>query len=143
MALRRSIPLAAAFFLVIVTAGCGESPSTLSPVRGTVRYRGQPLPAGTIVFTPDITRGYHGAMATGIIQPDGTYSLATEDGPGAAPGWYCVTVVAIEAAPKSDQPDQFIVPRSLLPRRYRDPEQSGLTCEVKAGQENQIDLHLD
>jgi hypothetical protein len=38
---------------------------------------------------------------------------------------------------------RLVVPRTLLPEKYRDPELAGLVREVKAGQENVINLALD
>jgi len=54
-----------------------------------------------------------------------------------------VTVASVEvpAAPAPGQ--RFVVPRALVSERYRDPELSGLTCEVRAGQDNRLDWDLD
>ena len=56
-------------------AGAATLPS-LIPVKGKVTYKGQPLTKGTVRFEPD---GY-GRMATGKIQPDGTYVLSHVEG---------------------------------------------------------------
>src|SRR5262249_42784052 len=101
----------------------------LTPVRGTVYYKGVPLRGGTIVFAPDPARGCCGPLAQAEIRPDGTYSLRTDGARGAAPGWHLITVAAASAA--------------RLPRRYSDPELSGLCQEVRAERVNTIDLHLD
>lgn len=130
--------------LLLLAAGCGgPGRDALRPVHGRVLYRGVPLPGGTIVFTPDPDRGGSGPLALAEIQPDGYYVLKTDDRPGALAGWYRVTVVALQQ-PANLAPDQAWVPaRSLVPARYRDPELSGLACQVRDDQENSLDFHLD
>ena len=84
-----------------------------------------------------------GTPAAGEIQADGSYSLRTESGYGAIPGWYRVTVMAVEM-PEAPPPGQrYLLPRSLLPEKYRDPELAGLVREVKVGGENVIDFVLE
>jgi hypothetical protein len=122
--------------LLLGLAGCNKPPAKPLPVQGRVTYQGVPLPGGTLVFTPDVARGGSGPVARAEIQPDGTYSLRTEDQPGAYPGWYRVTVACFQGAPGT-------VPRSLLPTSYLDPELSGVAREVKAGPENTLDINLD
>ena len=129
--------------LVGTAAGCGSGKPALSPVHGKVTFKGTPLPCGTIVFTPDASRGHQGALARSEIQADGSYSLRTESGYGAIAGWYRVTVMAVEM-PEAPPPGQrYLVPRSLLPEKYRDPELAGLVREVKPGGENVIDFVLE
>lgn len=117
--------------LLVLAAGCGPGEPARVPVYGQVHYRGQPLAGGTIVFTPDPERGGRGPLALGEIGADGRFSLRTDGQPGAVPGWHRVTV-----APGGADP-------AALPRRYRDPERSGLGREVRADRANVIDLQLD
>jgi hypothetical protein len=126
--------------LVLPVAGCDPGSSSLSPVQGQVRYHGLPVAGGTIVFAPDAARGNAGPLARADLQADGGYSLSTAGAPGAAAGWYRVTVVAVQA-PAPGPP--FAAPHSLLPEKYRDPDLSGLTCEVKAGRSNLFHFNLD
>lgn len=58
--------LFAALLLAII--GCGNNP-TPAKVKGTVTYKGQPLPGGTMTFAFDTGGGYSTA-----IQSDGAYS---------------------------------------------------------------------
>jgi hypothetical protein len=51
--------------------------------------------------------------------------------------------VAQELSAQETHEGAFRIPHSLLPDKYRDPELSGLIGEVKAGQENLIDFHLE
>jgi hypothetical protein len=133
-------------FLVLVgmflVAGCeGRAPS-LAPVSGKVFYQNQPLPRGTIVFVPDADRGNNGPLAQGSIQAGGSYVIQTEGKPGAMPGWYRVTVIAVENTSGGFSRGLSSAPRSLVPERYRDPQLSDLACEVKACQENGINFNL-
>jgi hypothetical protein len=123
-------------WLVLAVLGCGQEPK-LTPVHGQVFYHGQPLAGGTIVFTPDPERGGHGPLACGEIGPDGRYSLRTDREPGAVPGWHRVTI----ALPSHTALDQM--PLLDLPRKYSDPEQSGLLREVKAGRVVDQDFQLE
>jgi hypothetical protein len=122
--------------ILLMAAGCGGGDTEpLSEVRGQVFFRGKPLEGGTIVFVPDPTRGGGGGpLARAEIQSDGRYRLSTGDRPGAVAGWHRVTVAT--AAPAGST-------ANALSDRYRDPETSGQCHEVKPGQENTIDLHLD
>jgi hypothetical protein len=115
--------------LLVLGAGCGSRETERTPVSGQVLYRGRPLAGGTIVFTPDPERGGRGPLAAGEIDAEGRYTLRTGGQPGAVPGWHRVTV----AAAGGD---------SALPRRYRDPDRSDLSRQVRAGQTNVIDLQL-
>jgi hypothetical protein len=129
--------------LLLVAGGCGPDDPAPAPVRGRVFYKGAPLAGGSIVFTPDADRGGHGSLARGEVRPDGTYTLATEGRPGAAPGWHRVTIVSVQAAPAKPAGNEFADVRSLLPRKYAAPDLSGLQGFVKAGADNVIDFHLE
>jgi hypothetical protein len=110
--------------------GCRDAGSApLAAVRGHVTYRGVPLPAGLVVFTPDDEAGSHGGCAQGVIGPDGRYALTTDGAAGAAPGRHRVTVAG---------PDGWRLPERLL-----DPHLSGLRAEVVAGRENVFDFRLE
>jgi hypothetical protein len=118
-------------------AGCRPSADELAPVKGKVLYRGQPLQGGVIVFIPDSSRGTRGNLAVADIQPDGTFTLKTHDVLGAVPGHHKVTVSWVLASPGGAPP------QSLLPAKYRDPQQSKVTCEVLANKTNTIDFVLE
>jgi hypothetical protein len=128
--------------LLMAAAGCSSGKPARVPVHGKVSFRGAALRCGTVVFTPDVSRGHEGSLARGDIGPDGSYSLRTDTGYGALPGWYRVTVLAVEM-PARPAGQAYPVPRSLLPEKYRDPDQAGLVREIKANGDNHIDLNLD
>jgi hypothetical protein len=129
-------------FLLSMAAGC-DSAESLVPVRGKVSYQGTPLHTGIIVFTPDALRGTTGSLARGEIQPDGAYTLHTGDALGVTVGRHRVTIVALDPTPAVASGQSSLIPRSLLPDKYRDPDLSGLTCDVQPGRENSIDFNLD
>jgi hypothetical protein len=127
-------------FVLLVLTGCQQGTATLAPVHGKVLYHGVVLQSGTIVFTPDASRGGSGPLAHAEIQADGTYSLRSGQGFGAVPGWHRVTVAAVYAPVNAQG---YAVPQSLVPDRYRDPQLSGLVCEVKRDQPNVFDFNLE
>lgn len=139
----RLLVAACSVTLLLVSTGCDSSSPPLVPVTGRVVYHGVPLPTGTIVFTPDPQRGGTGQAARAEIEKDGTFRLKTGDLDGVSPGWHRITVLALEAPPGELPKNRFLIPRSLIPEKYRDPELSGLRREVKAGKDNQLDVELD
>jgi hypothetical protein len=127
-------------FAALSVFGCGHD-DALTPVHGRVFFRGRPLPGGTIVFTPDAERGGHGPLATGEIDAEGRYSLHSGDKLGAVPGWHRVTIAPPTLAVT---PGQAVPPPAVeLPRKYRDPEQSGLLREVRPGRNGEHDFFLE
>jgi len=132
----------AAGIVLALASGCESGKDSFALVRGKVFYKGRPVHTGTIVFAPDVLRGTMGPLARAEIQADGSYALQTQGVPGAVPGWHRVTVLSLETSRRSDPDGDFIRPRSALPEKYRDPELSGLSCEVRRGQDNRIDFDL-
>ena len=115
---------------LLLAAGCGEpAAEPLAVVRGVVTFRGSPLPGGLVVFTPDDDYGSRGQCATGLIGPNGRFTLSTAGMAGAVTGKHRVTIAG---------PDGW-----SLPDRFLDPHLSGLRAEVVAGQENVIDFKLE
>jgi hypothetical protein len=127
--------------LGLVALGCGQD-DTLTPVQGRVFYRGEPLRGGTIVFTPDPERGGHGPLACGEIGTDGRYQLRTGSNRGVVPGWHRVSIAP--ASPRAATGSSAAKPHSMdLPSKYRDPDQSGLLCEIKTEKVAEQDFHLE
>jgi len=80
--------------------GCSNNGLTLGKVRGTVRYNGQPLTAGEILFVPDESKGTTGPQALGSIGSDGTYTMSTEEsGDGAIVGTHKVAITGRDPKP--------------------------------------------
>lgn len=126
----------------LLLCSCGDRGRLdVAKVYGTVTLDGKPLGKGVVIFTPEAGRG-----ATGLIQPDGRYSLETyKPGDGAVLGKHRVTVVAREelpgqeaARPRSIKPDG----PSLIPLFYTDSATSGVSFEVTSGGPHRYDIEL-
>ena len=112
----------------------------MGQVSGKVTYEGKPVTEGAVLFQP--TRGQG---AVGKLDQQGRYVLRTNSpGDGAVVGKHTVTVVA----PTSIEIIGITGPGQLpkrefpnIPEKYRRPETSGLTAEVKPGS-NQFDFDL-
>jgi hypothetical protein len=142
-------------------AGCGDDglPKRY-PVYGTVTYQGKPLESGTITFTPGDL--HNGRSAGGTIK-EGNYSLAslTADD-GAMAGNYKVSVIAqreitdgLDARQKlmyekarstggvsiPAQVKKKIKVEDLVPKKYCDPQTSGLQAEVRE-KSNEVNFEL-
>jgi len=119
---------------VVVSAGltgCRGSDSLPSlpvyEVKGKVVLPdGKPLPGGIISFVP---KGDLALTPSGVIGPDGTFSLITGgSGEGAPPGDYKVRV----ETPQFQQPDSKSRKRPLFPPKYTDEDSSGVIITVRA-----------
>ena len=119
----------------VLLAGCGGGQPAVAPVSGVVRLNGKPLASGQVTFWPN-----SGRSAAGFITADGSFRLTTfRDGDGAPVGENRVTITEATAAASGppdvdrDQPNRA-AERSPIPAKYASPESSGLTFEVKRGQ---------
>lgn len=119
-----------------IVVGCGKRSAQVS---GTVKYQGKELPSGNVTFFDDKNQVVGSASIT-----DGKYKI-----PQVPPGPVKITVttpppvnqMANRApAPPKDMPPP---PASIaIPQKYGNPEQSGLTYDVKPGsQDHPIDLN--
>jgi len=115
-------------------AGCAESEFT--PVRGQVFYKSVPLTSGVVMFQPP-----YGPPSRGTIQQDGTFELATPGrADGARPGVNQVRISSREEPPI--QRGELKLGRLLIPERYTQFGDSGLTAEVKPGSNEPFVFHL-
>jgi hypothetical protein len=96
-------------------SGAGQ-PAQIVPVKGKVTYKGHSLSRGIVRFRPVNS----GRTATGQIQPDGTFSLATfKEGDGAAVGLNRVSISGTGPGTKE-----------IVPRKYLQPLTSKLEADV-------------
>lgn len=113
------------------------------PAKGEVLFDGKPVPGAVIRLVPvdPPTRDFPAASAT--ADKDGKFvlsSYATED--GAAAGDFRVSVVRFPPPTARELKEENYRPRNMLPSKYANPETSGLTVRITAG-ENQIPvIHL-
>lgn len=110
--------------------GCsgGESLPDLATVTGTVSLDGNPLPSANVLFQPQ-----QGTTAFAMTDENGKFELMyNQDVTGATPGSYTVKIS------KEKNPEE--PGNELLPAKYN--EQSTLTADVKADQENDFQFDL-
>ena len=112
-----------------LSSGCADSGPRPVRVIGTVLYQDKPLSSGDVVFIPVSLKTGH--VARGKIDADGRFTLTTDQqGEGAFPDDYKVTVFANE--PLRDIPGMAApaVGASLIPTRYNDAQTTDLQQTV-------------
>jgi hypothetical protein len=132
--------------------GCrgAEDLPPLAPVHGRVTFQGKPLPAGWVIFRPDVRQGNAAQHeARGLIDAEGNYQLSTPVGTslrvGVVPGQYRVAVAdpkeLDKTAPRKHgkKPE----PKSLIPLKYSNPDSSGIVVQVTEGASGDYDIELD
>ena len=136
------------FTAICAAAFSGCSGSGLATVTGTVTVDGKPLEQGTIIFETPGAR-----QATGRIEAGKIVSVGTNtENDGVPVGAHKVAIQAVEASTASAATStpgdasakslSSMSSKSLLPARYGDPNTSGLTAEIKAG-ENEVTFALE
>jgi hypothetical protein len=86
---------------LLVGVGCGPAGPTTYPISGTVKYKGQPVPAGNLHFDPDPRTNAKGVPLTLSIT-NGAYASAP--GQGLLPGDYLVRVQAFDGKTANEAP---------------------------------------
>ncbi len=137
----RFLTLCALLFAVAVVAtGCGKP-----KVTGKVTFAdGSPLTQGTVNFTDDKI------ICKGSIQDDGTFEMRTlKPGDGVPPGTYKVYLTetmrfgdAVEST-SLDATAKMHETVNDVPPKYSNPEQSGLTIDVKGSMKYDITIEPD
>jgi len=96
----RSLALACA----VLAAGCTGGDLARYDVSGRVTYRGQPVPAGTIIFEPDDSKGNEGPQGIApIVQ--GRYDTS-QGGKGTVGGPHRVTILGCDGVTISETSPQ-------------------------------------
>ena len=112
--------------------GCGRSRLDTIPVSGKVTYKGNPLPWGGVTFMPKNRTECRPAMAD--IKSDGSYEVATlEYDLGLMAGEYTISVYAPKTPlfePNEAQKAAAALVTLPTPKRYANPETSGLTVII-------------
>jgi hypothetical protein len=80
--------------LLVSLGGCSSKPEP-AQLSGKVTFKGQPVPAGYISFTPDVAAGTLGHIKVMQIK-DGVYDSAKESEPGINPGVYQITIAGFD-----------------------------------------------
>jgi hypothetical protein len=123
--------------ILAVVAGCSRGTVALpkATVSGTVTRQGKPLVGGWIIFLHSSGQGVGGDIST-----DGTFKLDAFQGKNQVaiecfapeqPG------SSVKAGPRSVTPR-----KSLIPIRYAEVATSGLTLEVKPGDNDKAEFTL-
>lgn len=121
--------------------GCGPpNEFTTYRVAGEVVFAdGTPLRGGSVLFESESNVQGKKVVARGPINPDGTFSLGTnQPGDGAVAGWHRVSVHP--PAPDVDVDESRDVPP--IDVRFQDPRRSGLRFEVKPDAENRYTVEV-
>ena len=139
----RILPAGMIIGLVVVSifplTGCQRtSPAGNTTVHGRVTFRGQPLSGGLVVFSPDPERGGGGKQLSAEIAQDGQFHLMNAGSTSIPPGWYRVAIAAVSNS-TSFSPEN----RAHFPPQLARPDLSGLSREVKAGQENTFSFDIE
>ncbi len=121
--------------LLVLQAGCARdaTPKTY-PVNGKVIYKGkqQPLAQGTVLFE---SVGEPKVQASGEIQPDGSFELASDLGKaGTVPGEHRVMI---------QPPFLETGQKPILHRRFTSYATSKLRVKVNAGGRNEVVLEVE
>jgi hypothetical protein len=117
----------------LAAASCGPGGPKLHPVKGSVLYQEKPAEGATVVFQP-VNSGPDSLMPSGLVGPDGTFTLTTPPhGDGAPAGDYVVLVTQFPPNAR-----ELRHPQSLLPPRYGSVTESPLRVTVAAGN-NQLE----
>lgn len=116
--------------LALLLAGC----SRWGQVSGTVRYKGSPLPNGTITFYDEANQAI-----SGHIESDGKYTVNK-----VAPGKAKITVTApMPVFLSGDQAARKqLINMPNLPASYGDADKSGLSRDIRCGSQT-LDIDLD
>ena len=130
-------PLFCAIVLAFAAPGCGDTSGVgrTVPVAGRVTLDGAPWTSAStvILFKPDAAKGNTLPWEpTGTVDSQGNYTLSTKGRRGAPPGWYKVTLTALETRPLETKGPRVKLPtpKSLLPARYGQAATTPLAIEV-------------
>lgn len=66
----------------------------MSQISGTVTYKGKPIPAGNVMFTPDVSIA--GGQIRMFMVTDGVFDSSKDPSPGLMPGKYDVTIAGYD-----------------------------------------------
>lgn len=100
---RAASSVVAALALLWLVCGCSRSSGPARyPVRGSVTYGGNPVPAGQIAFEPDAAQGNRGPAAYARIDNG---SFATARGEGAVGGPHVVRILGMDGQASAESPE--------------------------------------
>jgi hypothetical protein len=123
------LPVAA---IALTCASCGNSEG-IYPVSGKVLHKGQPAVGATVSFVRNgATNRSEEQAPQGVVNEDGTFTLASALGQGAVPGDYIVLVEWKQGAAKARGRSPGLNAPDRLKKRYLDPTRPLLTATIEA-----------
>ncbi len=130
--------------LLTLAVGCSsQAPS--AQLSGKVTFKGQPVPAGWISFTPDVGAGGLGSVKVYQIK-DGMYDSSKEDQPVLGPGTYQIRIAGFDGKkiPLFGQgkqifnpvEDKYAVPAGTSTKDFVIPESAGQNVKIQPTADN-------
>jgi hypothetical protein len=124
---------------LLLAAGCAAKPKS-SQLSGTVTFKGQPVPAGYIAFTPDVGNGGRGSIKVLQIK-DGVYDSSNEPPDQAlTPGAYLLRIAGFDGKPVplwgqgkqifNPVDETFVVPDGVSTKDFTIPESAGQNVKI-------------
>jgi hypothetical protein len=125
---------------LLALAGCSSKPKP-AQLSGMVTFKGQPVPAGYVSFTPDVEKGNKGQLRVFQIK-DGAFDSAKEMPPGINPGGYYVRIAGFDGKriPMYGQGKQIFnevtdlyvdVPEGTTTKDFVIPESAGQNVKIQ------------
>jgi hypothetical protein len=116
---------------MLAYAGCGN-PNGAYPVFGKVLYKGEPAKGAVVYFhRKSVTDPLQEHTPQGVVQEDGTFTLASPLGKGALPGEYVVLIEWKEGAGKIRGRSAALTAPDRFRGRYMDLKKPRFQAEVK------------
>ena len=122
----------------MMLTGCGGGGPPMSQVSGTVTFKGKPIPAGNVMFTPDVSVA--GGQVRMFMVTEGAYDSSKDPSPGLKPGNYEVTVLGYDGKriPNYFQgkqifnsvKEQMTVPQGASKKDFEVPDSAGVNVKV-------------
>ena len=131
----RSVPtwLFAASMLAVVVGCGGTAGPACQPVRGEVRWNGQPLAEAQVIFHPQFVAAENFPKPIGQTDAQGSFRLSTFQADDGAPaGEYLITVELRDLRQVGEETVRD--GPNLLPPRFARPQESGLRFTVLDGE---------
>ncbi len=123
--------------LLAAVIGCGDSGPKLYTIKGTLTYKGKPVPYVLLTFTPDDQNTK--SPATSGTDQDGRFEMKIGSQPGVFPGPHKITCMdpqSIMGAKSSTDPDYIAVTTKYAPGK------SVMTINIEKNESN-LKLELD
>lgn len=120
--------LAGLLIVILATfAGCWNGGPKLIDVRGTITYKGQPVPKGVIFFDPDASKGHDGPQGHATIT-DGKFDTRDKGSRGVVAGPHLARIHGFDGVPGQELP----MGKLLFPEYSKKVELTGemATCDV-------------